>query len=144
MELAVKNTVKLEKMIGDLVTFNKVESGNFPFYLQYGNPIEFVSRIMAMMRHLADEKEIIFTTDCQNNGEEVWFSPTYVEHITTNLVLNAIKYTSVGGHVIVKSDITTGDDLLNYLRIEVADNGIGIEQGEIDNIFNRFYQTRRG
>ena len=144
VELAVKNTVKLEKMIGDLVTFNKVESGNFPFYLQYGNPIEFVSRIMAMMRHLADEKEIIFTTDCQNNGEEVWFSPTYVEHITTNLVLNAIKYTSAGGHVIVKSDITTGDDLLNYLRIEVADNGIGIEQGEIDNIFNRFYQTRRG
>ena len=144
VELAVKNTVKLEKMIGDLVTFNKVESGIFPFYLQYGNPIEFVSRILTMMRHLAEEKDITFSADCQNNGEDVWFSPTYVEHIATNLVLNAIKYTSAGGHVIVKSDIATGSDQLDYLRIEVADNGIGIEQGEIDNIFNRFYQTRRG
>ena len=144
VELAVKNTVKLEKMVGDLVTFNKVESGNLPFYLQFGNPLEFISRIIAMLRHLADEKDIILTADCQNNGEEVWFSPTYVEHITTNLTLNALKYTSAGGHVMVKADIITGSDGLYYLRIEVADNGIGIEKGEIENIFNRFYQTRRG
>ena len=38
----------------------------------------------------------------------------------------------------------TGDDNLLYLRIEVADNGIGIEKNEINNIFDRFYQTKRG
>lgn len=144
VELAVKNAVKLEKMIGDLVTFNKVESGSLPFYLQYGNPIVFIARIMAMLRHIADEKKITFIADCQNNDEDVWFSPTYVEHITTNLVLNAVKYTSAGGHILAKADIMTGDDKLLYLRIEVADNGIGIERNEINNIFDRFYQTKRG
>ena len=45
--MAIRNATKMEHMINELVTFNKIESDNFPFYVQQGNPVEFVAMVAA-------------------------------------------------------------------------------------------------
>ncbi len=144
-DIAIKNTAKMERMVNELVTFNKVETNSFPFYIQYGNPLLFLATGLAPFHSVAAEKKISFSIDCEDNGEKVWFSPSYVEMIVDNLINNAMKFTPEGGSVSVTASITAAETSpCVFLHIEVADTGIGIEPGELDNIFNRYYQTKRG
>ena len=145
LDMAIRNTAKMERMVNELVTFNKVETNNFPFYIQYGDPLAFLKNGLSPFHSVAAERNIDFNIDCEDNGEEVWFSPSYVEMIVDNLVSNAMKFTPEGGSVNVKATITAIEPSpYVFLHIEVADTGIGIEPGELENIFNRYYQTKRG
>ena len=144
LETAIQNTQKMEQLIGELVTFNKVESDNFPFYIQKGNPLEFMDRIALSFRDTASGHKLVFRVILEDNGEDVWFSPSYLEKILNNLLSNAFKFTSEGGTVTVKSSITTRSDNHTYLYFDVTDTGIGIVKEEQERIFGRFYQTKRG
>ena len=41
LDTAIKNSEKILELVDELVTFNKVETGTFKFYLQHGNPMDF-------------------------------------------------------------------------------------------------------
>jgi ligand-binding sensor domain-containing protein/signal transduction histidine kinase/AraC-like DNA-binding protein len=144
LEIAIKNTHKMAVLIDELVTFNKVESGNFQFYIQKGNPLDFIENVAQLFKESASGKSISFYVHCENNGEDVWFSPSYVERITNNLLSNAIKFTPPDGKIFINAAITDNPDGYTYLRIEVKDTGIGIASEELNNIFGKYYQTKRG
>lgn len=145
LELAIRNTKKIEDMISQLVSFNKVESDNISFYLQKDAPIRFIHRIIESFKDLAHEKHIELKESLEDNDKIVWFSPYYVERIINNLLTNAFKYTRPNGEVNVIAAIRKrAEDDFNYLYFEVNDNGIGIRKEEQEKIFNRFYQTQRG
>ena len=60
-----------------------------------------------------------------------------MEQILTNLISNAVKFTSDGGTVDVDVKIIDKD---NVLQIEVTDNGSGISKDQLPHVFDRFYQ----
>ncbi|MDR2626784.1 MAG: hybrid sensor histidine kinase/response regulator, partial [Dysgonamonadaceae bacterium] len=144
INVAIKNTSKMVELIDELVTFNKVESGNFQFYIQKGNPLDFIENIAELFKESAAEKSISLHIHCENNGEDVWFSPSYLERIVNNLLSNAIKFTLPDGKIHIHAAITDNPDGYTYLRVEVQDTGIGIIREELDNIFEKYYQTKRG
>ena len=63
--------------------------------------------------------------------------PQDIERCIVNLIGNAIKFTSVGGEIIVI--IEEGED--SFVKIIVKDNGIGISKEDQKFIFNRFNQV---
>lgn len=144
LDIAIKNTNKMVGLIDELVTFNKVESGNFQFYIEKNDPLDFIENLALLFNESAADKSISLYIHCENNGEEVWFSTSYVEKITSNLLANAIKFTEPGGQVFINASIIDKSDGFNYLHIEVKDTGIGIPKEELDNIFDNYYQTKRG
>lgn len=145
LDTAIRNTRKMEELINELVTFNKIETANLPFYVQRGNAVEFVELAVEQFRDFAADKQITLTAECENNGEEVWFSPSYVERIVNNLLTNALKFTPRGGAVrVLASILTLPGDPSAYLQLVVSDTGIGIAKDELANIFERYYQTKRG
>ena len=144
LDAAIKNTEKMVGLIDELVTFNKMESGTFRFYIQKGNPVQFVANIVQLFSEIISESQLQLYTHFEDNGEEVWFSPAYVERIVNNLMSNAIKFTSPGGKISVSASIFENGDSFTHLRIAVADTGIGIAAEEQQNIFARYYQTKRG
>ncbi|MBQ8046884.1 MAG: response regulator [Prevotella sp.] len=145
LDMAIKNTQKMEGLINELVTFNKVETDSFPFYVQKGNPLTFIDLLVSAYQDIAAEKGLTLSSDFENNGEDVWFSPSYVERIVSNLLSNALKFTPRDGQVAVKARITSVDGSANtFLAVSVADTGIGIANEEQERIFNLYYQTKRG
>lgn len=144
LDVAIKNTNKMVGLVDELVTFNKVESGNFQFYIEKNNPLDFVENLALLFNESAANKSISLYIHCENNGEEVWFSTSYVEKITSNLLANAIKFTNPGGQVFINASIIDQPDGFSYLQIEVKDTGIGISKEELNTIFNNYYQTKRG
>ena len=145
LNLAIRNCSKMEHLINELVTFNKIESDNFPFYVQQGNPVEFVGVVASNFYEAIQTKGLNLKVDCIDNGEDGWFSPSYIEHILNNLMSNAIKFTGNGGNITIHAEITqTADSPDLFLKMQVTDTGIGIIKDEQKNIFERFYQTKRG
>jgi PAS domain S-box-containing protein len=60
-----------------------------------------------------------------------------LEQVLQNLIDNAIKYSPAGGHVLVQVE-PRGD----WVDVRVTDQGIGIADDELPNLFQRFYRTR--
>jgi len=146
LSLALKNTQKMEALISELVTFNKLETDQFPFYVQHGNPLTFIEQAACAFREACTGKGITLDVATEDNGEEVWFSPDYLERILNNLLSNALKFTAEGGDIRIRASIEADaqQPSATHLRFSVADTGIGIAPEELGNIFTRYYQTKRG
>ncbi len=141
LDTALRNADKMEEMVEQLITLNKIQSENFPFFLLKGNPMSLIKSIALPLCLHTSQKQITFNIDCEDNGEEVWFSESYVEHITTNLLSNAIKFTPIGGRIILKAYIEELEDGGTYLTIAVRDTGKGISAEEQEKIFDLYYQS---
>ena len=53
------------------------------------------------------------------------------------MIDNGIKYTELGGKIII-----TMEESLNFIKINIEDNGSGIDKKEFNNIFKRFYRGK--
>ena len=60
-----------------------------------------------------------------------------LESIFGNLITNAINYSPEGGRIMVRIDLAG----IN-IRVQVRDNGFGIESRHLENIFDRFYRVK--
>ena len=63
-------------------------------------------------------------------------SEELMEHLWTNLISNAIKYTNESGNISI--------NLRNYehsIIVSIIDDGVGISKENLKNIFNKFYQV---
>lgn len=126
---------KLSRMIDQLLTLVRAESGGIQFDLQTIDVGLTVSAVvdtfalMAIMRGIALESipgaDLIAIVD-----------PQWLEHVVINLLDNAIKYTPPGGHISIQA-MADGCDVC----IEVCDSGQGIPAESLPRIFDRFYRA---
>ncbi len=87
---------------------------------------------------LARKKEVILELKI-DPALCVWADEPSLNSVLFNLVDNAVKYTPAGGHVSVQAR-RDGD----RLRVEVRDDGPGIEPRHRPRIFERFYRIDKG
>jgi signal transduction histidine kinase len=85
----------------------------------------------------AKSRNIKIVTQVSSDAPCVYGNPEQIEELLTNLISNAIKYSYDGGTVEIRVS-RSGD----YLKIEVADQGIGIDESEQARIFEDFYRSK--
>lgn len=95
---------------------------------------EMLDELGAEMQNLTAAKGIELIVDCPENCF-VHTDESLLQRILQNLVANAVKYTA-RGRVEVSVEKVDGT-----LSIEIADTGCGIEAGELEHIFEEFYQV---
>jgi signal transduction histidine kinase/DNA-binding response OmpR family regulator/ligand-binding sensor domain-containing protein len=137
-----KNSVRLLKLINQLLDFRKAESGSVNLIVANGNLVTFVGEIFNAFEEISKEKEIKFSYIPKEKVIDAWFDNDKIEKILYNILSNAFKFTSNGKKIdliIERSEINNNE----YVRIKVIDEGIGIHQGELQSIFERFYQAKK-
>ena len=95
---------------------------------------EFLLVYREYEKTLSKEKKIDISVSDTNF--EAMYDLKWTAEAVGNIVDNAIKYTPKGGTV----DITV-QEYSFFLRIDIKDTGIGIEEEEIPKIFTRFYRN---
>ena len=94
--------------------------------------------VLARMRRVARRKDI--TLQWKRFGKAasytVYGDETQLTSMFTNLVDNAVKYTAPGGRVEVVGG-SEGSEII----VSISDTGIGIPEGKIPRIFERFYRV---
>ncbi|MGV8983607.1 ATP-binding protein [Clostridium sp.] len=130
------NSYRLSKLINNIVDSSKIQAGLFKLNLSNNNIVEIVEEIVMSVTNFTDIKglHIIFDTDV----EEIIIAcdPEMIQRIVLNLISNAIKFSNVGDEIFV--DVKDKD---KFVEISVKDNGIGIEEKNLDIIFDRFKQV---
>ena len=95
---------------------------------------EQIRRCVILFEPEYTKKKIKLT--CNLEEASFYGSEELMEHLWTNLISNAIKYTNVGGNISI--------NLRNYsnnIMVSIIDDGVGIAKEDLKNIFNKFYQV---
>ncbi len=135
---AKDKTKNLISLIGDLLDLSKIESGstgNEPEKIQLHN---FIEKIVEFLNVEAQKKDQILLFNLpEKTIPEVEADPIALESVFGNLIANAIKYTPEKGKIEVTLDTKN-----HYVRVQVKDNGYGIEERHLSRIFDKFYRIK--
>ncbi len=134
--VAKQNSERLLELVNQLLDLSKIDEGHLKLQLQRGNVLQFISGLSESFSYAAKQKNITYTIAIAQAEEAVWFDKDVIEKITINLLSNALKYTTTNGTILCKAYIENHDLLLN-----VTNSGRGLTPFELNNIFERFYQT---
>lgn len=137
VDIIIRNATRLKTIIEELSHFNGFQTGSARLHKGRVPMNALVQNICAQHLDAALKKNISLqfypmTTDVQIEGD-----PEKLAIALTNLLSNALIFTDPNGHIQVILESLPGN-----VRITVADDGIGIPQGELSKIFDRFYQVQ--
>jgi signal transduction histidine kinase len=127
---------QLTTLIDDLLDYARLEAGTFRLDRQELDISALLVDTTAMMGPLAEEKAQHLDLEVPADLPLVLADTVRVTQILNNLLSNAIKYTLAGGMVTLRAR-PEGP----YVRIEVADTGMGIPREDLDRIFSRFFRV---
>jgi DNA-binding response OmpR family regulator/two-component sensor histidine kinase len=139
--MMLRNAQRLERLVNQILDLSRIESGNLQLKVARMDLVETVRGLAAAFESLAKRKGVHYTVSTGNDPIVGWFDEDALEKIVTNLLSNAFKFTNPGGEV----RITVRMDAIDYHQpagsvIEISDTGIGMPPGQLDRIFDRFYQ----
>jgi signal transduction histidine kinase len=126
---------RLNRMVVGLTDLARLQSGRLAMQwspLDIGNLTEAIAERLAIV---AQEKGVQLQVQTQRLPEIVGDGDRLAQ-VLTNLISNAIKFTSAGGQVRVRTAVSAGGVI-----VSVQDDGIGIPEKDLARIFERFYQV---
>jgi signal transduction histidine kinase/ligand-binding sensor domain-containing protein/DNA-binding response OmpR family regulator len=147
-KLIQSNTNKLLRMVNQLLDYRKLEAGSLMLEPSEGDIVDFCRKTWSIFKLMAEQKNMKYIFQTSINSQMMSFDADKIDKIITNLLSNAFKYTPEGGQIVFSVEkligvINSSVESTHYIRICVADSGIGIPENEIDQIFDRFYTVSR-
>ncbi|MEZ5198309.1 MAG: ATP-binding protein [Bacteroidales bacterium] len=125
-----------------MLDLSKLESGKSELQLIQSDVIPFIKYLSESFYSLASEKQINLTVYSEIDELMMDFDANKLTAILSNILSNAIKFTPNGGEIIVHiNEVIHEKSDSKYLLLKIKDNGHGIDDEELDHIFNRFYQA---
>ena len=126
-------------LINDILDLSKVESGKVEIENTPCQPLEIIRDVFQVLSGKAAEKSIKLDFEAATPiPESIVSDPQRLRQILTNLIGNAIKFTSEGG---VRVTASLLDSQPTQLQVIVRDSGIGISESQLKNIFDPFAQA---
>jgi DNA-binding response OmpR family regulator/anti-sigma regulatory factor (Ser/Thr protein kinase) len=135
------NADQLLKLVNQLLSLAKLEAGALRVELKSIDVHDFLHPIVESFAALALQRHLAFKSSLPQAQYTAEIDPEKVEMIITNLLSNAVKFSRAPGHVSFEVNAQPGRGQLEFV---VSDTGIGVSTGELDKIFDRFYQVNDG
>lgn len=133
--LAYRNCVRLGSLINDLLDLAKIESGRMVVNLARVELNRVVTETKDTFRASARERGLALEATMPAAPVYVRADERMVRGILTNLLNNALKFTTRGGILVT---LTANTD---FAQVSVKDSGIGIPLLEQDGLFQKFHQV---
>jgi two-component system phosphate regulon sensor histidine kinase PhoR len=138
VDAVLRHADRLGRLVADLLDISRIEAGRYPLTMTTPVLFEVVEHVFESVEVDANKKDIALAVDVPEELRLV-ADRKALEQVLINLVSNAVKYTPDGGHVEVRA-IPVG----TRVRVEVRDDGPGIDPAHRGRIFERFYRADPG
>ena len=136
MGVIVSEADRMTRIVKDLLTLSKFDYGKMEMNIARFSFAEAVNNVYKAVALDAQNHGHTFTLECPETLPEVNGDRDRIEQVVMNIVSNAIKYTADGGTI----SVTAGVDGKNVF-VRVSDNGVGIPEKDLPNLFERFYRV---
>lgn len=128
-------------ILNDILNFSKIEAKKVDLERVNFNLRSLIEDVADLMSAAANNKGLEIITHVEKDIPQVLIGdPGRVRQIITNLVNNAIKFTSYG-QVFLHIKLEKDDDGLYFVNFSIKDSGIGIDQSKIGSMFTKFTQA---
>jgi two-component system phosphate regulon sensor histidine kinase PhoR len=140
LKRAEKSVDRMINIIDDLETITQLETGDMVLDFEVFDLIALCKDIFAALELNASRKNIQLELNRKNDRPVLVKADKFrIRQVLVNLISNSIKYGKQDGATTVNF-INEGTELL----VEVADNGMGIDERHLPRIFERFYRVDKG
>ena len=136
LKRADKSVERMINIVEDLEVISRLETEQSELDIQIFDINKLVEEVFDQLEMRANEMNISLQLNNQSNSNKTLGDKDKIQQVFINLVSNSIKYGKKGGITIVRM-LDMDDNIL----VEVADNGIGIDQISLSRLFERFYRV---
>jgi signal transduction histidine kinase len=123
-------------LLNDLLDLSKIEAGKLELAFHNVNLNELTQECVGLIQPQANRGRVIIRTSLAPSLPPIVADPRSVRQILLNLVSNSIKFTGVGGQVIVSTAATDNGEAV----LRVRDTGVGMSEEEIETALEPFRQ----
>jgi signal transduction histidine kinase/CheY-like chemotaxis protein len=131
-----RQLVHVTRLVDDLLDISRITSGRLAIRREPVRIAQVLGQVIDNIRPSLFQRTLAYEPTPDLDDAWVAGDEVRLAQIFNNLLVNAIKFTSTGQSVRVAAVVEGGE-----ARIDVQDSGAGISAGEIDKIFDLFYQA---
>ena len=130
------NTVRLIRLIQQILEFRKVENGKLRLKVSHGNVSMFLKKSVSAFAPLVKKQKLSIQFDLSEEYSG-YFDVDKLDKVVYNLLSNAAKYTPEGGTIVVSQ---AHDEEKRTFKLSVNNPGELIPKEKLDHMFERFYE----
>lgn len=134
-----RETDRLERLVNRLLDSQQIESGQQAHTVVPSSLVDLAMQAIHRLQPQAEAKGIQLDARLDADIPTVRVDRAAIADALENLIDNAVKYSPPGSRVAV--EIQRED---HRVRVDVTDQGIGIDPQDLPRIFDKFYRARRG
>ncbi|KQS55394.1 PAS domain-containing sensor histidine kinase [Brevundimonas sp. Leaf363] len=133
----LKSGQHLLSLINDILDMAKIEAGKHVLHYEPVSLQEISEDAIRLMRGKVQEAGLVLSLEAADDVPEIEADHRGCKQVMLNLISNAIKFTPEGGEIVVR--LTRPD--VDYVRVAVADTGIGIAAEDLARLARPFEQV---
>jgi len=127
---------RMDQLIAEMLELSRLESGESPLDLKLIDAHSLVETAIKQFSAIAIDSELKLEENLSEDLPTVLVDTKKIDHVFTNLISNAVKWSVPGDTITVKGWVDDGT-----VWFSVADTGLGIEPEHLPHIFERFFKT---
>jgi signal transduction histidine kinase len=135
LEIADDNTERLVRLVNNVLDLQRIESGEVKMEKQVCNVSTLMIQAKEAMQPMAQNHGVVLIAEPVDIN--IFVDSDYIVQALTNLISNAIKFSSVNGKVWLTAENRPNAEVL----FSVSDEGQGIPSDKLESIFERFQQV---
>jgi signal transduction histidine kinase len=136
LQIVLDETQRLSRLVSDMLEMSKMQSPEYRLHMEECNINEIICRAIIQMEQRISAKNLELNVDFEKDVMMVMIDQDSIWRVVINLLDNAVKFSYDNTTITISVRYISG-----HVQVEVGNLGLGIEQGELRNIFDRFYKT---
>jgi two-component system, OmpR family, phosphate regulon sensor histidine kinase PhoR len=130
------NARRMQRLVDNLLDLAKLEAGHWQPEPEPVDVASVAREVWTDLRDRPTNRSIEFEVDVSDEAKTVYADSDAIGQVLTNLLDNALRYTSPGGRITCRAQPENGG-----VAISVSDTGSGIVSEHLPRIFERFYRS---
>ncbi|MBU3915656.1 HAMP domain-containing histidine kinase, partial [bacterium] len=141
-----KSGERLMQLLNDLLDFSKMEANKMDYKMSDNNLLQVVNDVVKEFEPTAREKELAIEIENMDTPVSMKFDEYRISQVIRNLLSNSLRYSPEGRNITVslnKKAFAEELEMLPAMHVSVRDQGVGIPEGELSFIFDKFTQSSK-
>lgn len=142
LQEAHRESERMMNLINELLDFSKIQSGNFTVESEPVRVAGVLKRAVRSLQSVASRDEIFLLSAHGRDVPQIIGSVEKLTQAVINLISNSLKFTPKKGLISVGAQIVRNGDVPDAIIVTVTDTGMGMRAEEIEQIFEKYKQSK--